>query len=651
MRAMRRTRRNPEGTASPVPQTQIPAFRRWFGDSKVVDENGEPLVVYHGTDKGGFYAFDMGEADRIRKNMMFFTDDYGMAQTYTRGRGDPTPPIFPSVEAFLRYVKTEGDDSPFTVETDEDDDGVFYTVFSPDGYKMGDFYADNEQDMEALLSDVNSQKFDRAGVYEVYLRIVDPLVVDAKGANWDEIPMEDEDEDGNPRVVTYTTNELAHMARDMDLDGLIIRDVYDSGRFGRGAESGDLYVVFDEKQIKSAHSNVGTFDPNTDDIRRNPPRRRRRSNPEPTPSIRFVYGARRLARGGFAPVVEQHGPGRSAHEHGGWTGRGYDEDVALAVAKEHAEELASQYVGDWNIEIVPEFPSESPSEGRRNPDARITEEEARKKMKGEQGAFRALDQGARGICTAFEYPDGGVYALHRRRDGKIQGFYHHPPREWEAPRVFVDESPFAPRRNPRVGKMMEAFADLLKTKEDRDPPRPFIEGGKARIDLTYGKRDYEGDLEPDILRLKVGRSFVAAAAGELGSRVFAEHNTFTAPKHRGKGYMHLLYTTLLKDGIGIVSDKWNHSLPMRKVWMRLARDGWPVYAFTDEGEDVGGETMTRVPPDVTQDDPLLDEVLVVAPNREAFDRMFGEYGLDEGVAEHLRGGADSVYEGDEDEDD
>jgi hypothetical protein len=96
--------------------------------------------------------------------------------------------------------------------------------------------------------------------------------------------------------------------------------------------------------------------------------RRTRRNPEPTPSIRFVYGARRLARGGFAPVVTQHGPGESAHEHGGWTGRGYDEDVALAVAKEHAEELASQYVGDWNIEIVPESSPESPSEGRRNPD-------------------------------------------------------------------------------------------------------------------------------------------------------------------------------------------------------------------------------------------------------------------------------------------
>ena len=31
------------------PQVDTPAFKKWFGDSKVVDENGDPLVVYHGT--------------------------------------------------------------------------------------------------------------------------------------------------------------------------------------------------------------------------------------------------------------------------------------------------------------------------------------------------------------------------------------------------------------------------------------------------------------------------------------------------------------------------------------------------------------------------------------------------------------------------
>jgi hypothetical protein len=31
--------------------TESPYFKRWFGDSKVVDANGKPLVVYHGTEK------------------------------------------------------------------------------------------------------------------------------------------------------------------------------------------------------------------------------------------------------------------------------------------------------------------------------------------------------------------------------------------------------------------------------------------------------------------------------------------------------------------------------------------------------------------------------------------------------------------------
>ena len=39
-------------------QTETPEFKRWFGNSKVVDEDGNPLVVYHGTD-ADFNAFDM----------------------------------------------------------------------------------------------------------------------------------------------------------------------------------------------------------------------------------------------------------------------------------------------------------------------------------------------------------------------------------------------------------------------------------------------------------------------------------------------------------------------------------------------------------------------------------------------------------------
>ena len=49
-------------------QVYTPSFKEWFGDwevdpqnaSKVIDANGEPLVVYHGSDSYGFESFDKG---------------------------------------------------------------------------------------------------------------------------------------------------------------------------------------------------------------------------------------------------------------------------------------------------------------------------------------------------------------------------------------------------------------------------------------------------------------------------------------------------------------------------------------------------------------------------------------------------------------
>ena len=56
-------------------------FKNWFGDwennpskaSKVVNDDGTPKVVYHGTDKGGFYVFDPKMSDD--KISLFFSDN------------------------------------------------------------------------------------------------------------------------------------------------------------------------------------------------------------------------------------------------------------------------------------------------------------------------------------------------------------------------------------------------------------------------------------------------------------------------------------------------------------------------------------------------------------------------------------------------
>lgn len=72
--------------ASATDQTQTANFKRWFGDSKVVDADGKPLVVYHGT-ASEFTVFSHGRSG------FFFTDDHDAAQAYADhnedGDGDP----------------------------------------------------------------------------------------------------------------------------------------------------------------------------------------------------------------------------------------------------------------------------------------------------------------------------------------------------------------------------------------------------------------------------------------------------------------------------------------------------------------------------------------------------------------------------------
>lgn len=77
-----------------APQTE--AFKRWFGDSKVVDENGEPLVVYHGTDaEEDFSVFDTYYG-------AWFAENEYTANGYTQKAGGSGSRIIP---AYLKIEK------------------------------------------------------------------------------------------------------------------------------------------------------------------------------------------------------------------------------------------------------------------------------------------------------------------------------------------------------------------------------------------------------------------------------------------------------------------------------------------------------------------------------------------------------------------
>lgn len=58
-----------------------PEFKNWFGDSKVVDEQGQPLVVYHGTDRT-FNKFKRGKTGYLGGGI-YLTDDRKKAKRYT----------------------------------------------------------------------------------------------------------------------------------------------------------------------------------------------------------------------------------------------------------------------------------------------------------------------------------------------------------------------------------------------------------------------------------------------------------------------------------------------------------------------------------------------------------------------------------------
>jgi hypothetical protein len=75
-------------------QVRMESFKAWFGDwqnnpsnaSKAVDENGEPLLLFHGTPDGSFDEFELGARSVTgqcgSKFAHWFTDDFNVAKRF-----------------------------------------------------------------------------------------------------------------------------------------------------------------------------------------------------------------------------------------------------------------------------------------------------------------------------------------------------------------------------------------------------------------------------------------------------------------------------------------------------------------------------------------------------------------------------------------
>jgi hypothetical protein len=98
--------------------TKTPQFKAWFGESKVVDEDGQPVVLYHGT-SGRFTAF--------RTPLSWFTTDEADARDYEPKRviaaylsiKNPADLDDPRVRSVLRKGGVKYDDDLFTLTTED----------------------------------------------------------------------------------------------------------------------------------------------------------------------------------------------------------------------------------------------------------------------------------------------------------------------------------------------------------------------------------------------------------------------------------------------------------------------------------------------------------------------------------------------------
>ena len=204
------------------------AFQRWFADSKVVDAEGKPLVVYHGS-PNDFTVFSYkfnnrnGQADG---RGFYFTDNRSYAEGYQSDGG----------KLFEVYLSLQNPLNPKELTITKPELRKIINAIDSDGDGISNYAEDSRGYPGAAW---RSRALDSA-VNAIY---------DSSENNADII--------GELYSSFGGGTVLEEVRRISGYDGFMTRN-----------ENGDtVYVVFSPTQIKSATENVGTFDPENPDIR------------------------------------------------------------------------------------------------------------------------------------------------------------------------------------------------------------------------------------------------------------------------------------------------------------------------------------------------------------------------------------------------
>lgn len=235
--------------------TQSKQFIRWFGDwqnspakaSKAVDNNGEPLVLYHQTGKE-FTTFDTkqkgsGEFDSEMPTGIFMkptNNDIGVG-------GNIQMPLYASIKNPL-IVNNRSELVKFY---DKNVQGYTKTDSVNKEYKAK-FNEEMKRENEEYQKLWNAKKNGEISEEE-YQKSISRDALDEIMEEW-ENKVNEASRNAKALVDDYFKNS--------NYDGVIVNN--DVGSFGRSTKT---FIAFEDTQVKSATDNIGTFDGNNPDIR------------------------------------------------------------------------------------------------------------------------------------------------------------------------------------------------------------------------------------------------------------------------------------------------------------------------------------------------------------------------------------------------
>ena len=235
-------------------QVRTPSFKKWFGDSKVLDENGEPMVVYHET-AAQFEEFDPKHGGAGSSDYLFpygiFTKPTSQKIGVARGN-EIQMPLFEKMEKPLvmenreeleNYLKKNMPGFKEDVEKLQNTDNEYKEKFEAEEKKLDDITNDIYENHKDIWDDDEK----RIAFFDKAEEPMDRILEEWKGAY-------------NKRAEELK-NKVDEYFTASEYDGIILNS--DAGSFGRNVKS---YVVFMPTQVKSATNNNGNFDVNNSNI-------------------------------------------------------------------------------------------------------------------------------------------------------------------------------------------------------------------------------------------------------------------------------------------------------------------------------------------------------------------------------------------------